>query len=116
MTWPAAEAPSFPCSRILRLLARLRERRNRVRSRSKEGKTENCTGRKMYMETSNTSTEAVMLRDSSTSSRNDGRGTSMTKTVATADAGMIQSLAELPAGFGGLGLVAILPLYIPFLG
>jgi hypothetical protein len=48
----------------------------------------------MYIDTNRTSTEAEMLRESRISSTKDGTGTSMTKTVATAAAGTIQSVGD----------------------
>jgi hypothetical protein len=90
-----------------RLLARLRDNRNNVKSSNKEGKTEKSTGCKMYMDTNKTNTEAVMLRESRISSTKEGTGTSMTKTVATAAAGTIQSLEDLSRCGIGLEAVAI---------
>src|SRR5882757_5878888 len=100
MTRPAADDPSAPCNRIRRLLARLRERRNRVINKSKLGKTENCAGRRICTAVRRTSTEAVMLNASMMSSRKLGIGTSMTKTMLTAAAGTIQSIEDFLASFG----------------
>src|SRR5271154_2671542 len=83
MTLPAAEAPSVPWRRMRRRLAMLREMRKRVRKRSRVGKTENCTGRRMYKAERSTITPRVMLRARKMSSTMAGTGTSIMKTVAT---------------------------------
>jgi hypothetical protein len=85
----------------------LRDKRNNVKSSNKDGKTEKSTGCKMYIETNKTSTDAVMLKESRISSTKDGTGTSMTKTVATAAAGTIQSLEDFSECRTGLGVVAM---------
>lgn len=51
----------------------------------------------MYIETSSTSTEVVMLTASNTSSRIAGMGTSITNTIATPITGTTQSWEERPA-------------------
>jgi 2,3-bisphosphoglycerate-independent phosphoglycerate mutase len=48
----------------------------------------------MYIDTNRTRTEAEMLMESRISSTKEGTGTSMTKTVATAAAGTIQSVGD----------------------
>jgi hypothetical protein len=48
----------------------------------------------MYIDTNRTRTEAEMLRERRISSTKEGTGTSMTKTVATAAAGTIQSVGD----------------------
>jgi hypothetical protein len=55
------------------------------------GNTENCTGRRIWIAVSSTSTDAVMLSVSSRSRTKLGSGTSITNTSATAPVGMIQS-------------------------
>src|SRR5208337_739217 len=109
ITCPAAAGPSFPCSRIRRLLARLRDKRNNVKSSNKDGKTEKSTGRKMYMDTNKTSTPAVMLTERRISSTKEGTGTSMTKTVATAAAGTTQSLDDFSVCRALFGVAITVP-------
>src|SRR5882672_3417245 len=95
MTFPAAVAPSFPCSRIRRLLAMFNEIRNNVRNNSNVGKTENCAGRNMYSEESNTITPSVMLTARSRSSTTAGTGTIITKISVTVATGTTQLVEEL---------------------
>src|SRR5665213_666190 len=91
MTFPAAEVRSLPCSKIRRVAARSSERRSRVSSKSRLGKTENSTGLRICTAVSRTSTEAVMLTVNSRSIRKLGSGTSMTKTIETAANGTTHS-------------------------
>ena len=72
----------------------MRDNRKSVKRSNKDGNTEKSTGFKMYIDTSSTNTEAEMLRESRISRKKEGTGTSMTKTVATAAAGTIQSVGE----------------------
>src|SRR5947209_9771784 len=90
-----------------RLLARLSDRRNRVISKSRLGKTENCAGRRIWTAVRNTRTDAVMLNASIMSRRKLGIGTSITKTMLTAAAGTIQSTVDRIPCFG-LVIVAII--------
>src|SRR5258708_4135360 len=55
------------------------------------GKTENCTGRRIYRAKSRTMTPKVTLVAKNRSSTNAGTGISMTKTVATAATGSSHS-------------------------
>jgi hypothetical protein len=91
-----------------RLLARFRDSRNKVNSSNKEGKTEKSIGFKMYIDTNKTSTDAVMLKESKISNTKEGTGTSMTKTVATAAAGTIQSVGDFAGGRGLSGVAAMI--------
>src|SRR5947207_1587436 len=78
-----------------RLLAMFNEIRNSVRNSNKVGKTENCTGRRMYNADNSTTTPNVTLVARKRSRINAGTGTSMTNTVATAASGISHS-AVLP--------------------
>jgi len=80
-----------------RLEARFSDSRNRVSRRSRLGKTENCAGRRTCIADSSTSTEAVMLAASRISSRNDGSGTSITKTNPIAATGTAHSTTGVRA-------------------
>ena len=81
-----------------RLEARFSDRRNRVSSSSRLGKTENCAGRRIWRADSRTSTDAAKLVASKRSSTIAGNGTSMTKTRLTAAMGMIHSIIPLRVG------------------
>jgi hypothetical protein len=83
MTWPAAEAPSFPLRRMSRVEAMFRESRKRVVTRSREGNVENSRGLIRYREVNKTTKESVMLTESRRSSRNGGRGRTITIRMAT---------------------------------
>ena len=74
-----------------RVLARSSERRISVNRRMRLGNTENCTGRKIWIAVSSTSTDAVMLTVSSRSSTMLGSGTSMTNTTLMAAMGSTNS-------------------------
>src|SRR5208282_5511707 len=86
-----------------RLEARLSDSRNRVSSRRRLGKTENCAGRRICSAERRTRTEAAKLAARSRSSTMAGNGTSMTKTRLTAAIGMIHSMRGLFLGADGAG-------------
>jgi hypothetical protein len=105
MTCPAADAPSLPCNKILRLLARFNDKRNRVINNNKLGKTENCAGLRICKAVSSTKTDADMLNANRMSSMKLGNGTNMTKIMLTAAAGTTQSTVDFK--FDAFGLVAV---------
>src|SRR5580692_4548336 len=74
MTWPAAEVPVFPLSRIRRDEETLRASRKSVSSNSTVGKTLNSTGRPMYMATIITMTDIIRSNTIRMSSRKLGSG------------------------------------------
>jgi hypothetical protein len=74
-----------------RVDARSSDSRIKVNNKIKLGKTENSTGRRIWIAVSNTSTEAVILNVSNRSSTKLGNGTSMTNTRATAPVGITHS-------------------------
>jgi len=109
---PAAYVPSLPCSRIRRVLARSSESRSSVSSKSKLGKTENCTGRKIWIAVKRTRMDAVMLIVSSMSNIKLGRGTNITNTMETAAIGAIHSpdFRSSPTIFDNMGSLTLGPL------
>src|SRR5439155_4630805 len=73
----------------------LSARRNSVSSRSAVGKTLNSTGLVIYIETNRTMTDTVMFALIRMSSRNDGSGRIMERTMASTASGTPNS-AEVP--------------------
>jgi len=74
ITEPAAMGPSLPLSRISLVEATFKERRNRVRTRSMEGKIKKSRGFLVYMVVISTITARVMLRARKKSRRMVGIG------------------------------------------
>ncbi len=74
MTSPAARAPSPPLSRMRRVVATFRPRRNSVVMSSSDGKTEKSSGFSRLSDTSRISTDTPMLNASRMSSANAGSG------------------------------------------
>jgi len=90
MTWPAADVPSLPLSRMRRVEATFRESLKRVTVRRIEGKAEKSRGFKTYMDISMMMMEMVMLNDSMMSRASVGIGTIITiRTPMTATAIMV---------------------------
>src|SRR5258706_12612186 len=69
----------------------LNARRNKVNSKSTVGNTLNSTGRVMYIETSRTITETVMFALISTSSRKEGIGAIIARTIPKTASGTLKS-------------------------
>src|SRR6266851_5132257 len=91
MTWPAARVPALPWIRIKRVEEILSARRKSVSSKRVVGKTLNSTGLVIYIETSSTITEMVMLALISTSSKKAGMGAIIAKTIPKTASGTVRS-------------------------
>ena len=82
MTWPAAAGPSWPCDKISRVEARLRESRSMVAINSTVGNAENSSGAWMNSDVIRISTENVMEMASAKSSSSAGSGRMSTTRMA----------------------------------
>jgi hypothetical protein len=84
ITCPAAPAPVWPLSSTTRVEATLSARRSRVASSSTEGKTAKSSGRNTYTLANSTTSESMILKVNSVSSKKVGSGTtSMASMIIT---------------------------------
>jgi hypothetical protein len=79
MTTPAAEMPSFPCRRMRRVEAILRDNRKRVDNNRTVGKVENSKGFVIFKAVSRIIKDKVKLKESRISSKRAGKGITITK-------------------------------------
>jgi hypothetical protein len=82
ITWPAAAVPSLPCKRIKRVEATFKDSRKSVTINKTEGKTENCSGFKTYMDINRIIMEKVRLKESRISNKKVGIGMIITIKIA----------------------------------
>ena len=109
ITCPAAPAPSWPCSRMVRVAATLSASRKSVTTSSTDGNVENASGSRIVSPTIRTRSAVEIDTASRRSSRIGGSGTSSTSTTPTSASGTSSSAAAPNGRRGGIAAGAVMP-------